>query len=124
MVGEDGIRMRVEHREAGVAVVTLAGEIDTWNLPTLRESLGLLPDDGVHHLVLDLSGVEFLESGGLSVMIELYRRLHRKGGSLRLAAVPEWLRQVLETTGLEQILPAHFDVPAALAAVPTNPSSA
>ncbi|MCE7079434.1 STAS domain-containing protein [Streptomyces sp. ST2-7A] len=123
MVGDDGIRMAIEHREAGVAVVALAGEIDTWNLPTLRESLNALPDDGVRHLVLDLSGVEFLESGGLSVMIELYKRLQRDGGSLTLAAVPGWLRQVLATTGLEHILPAHLDVPTALAKVLPGPSS-
>ncbi|GAB3128231.1 hypothetical protein GCM10027160_53590 [Streptomyces calidiresistens] len=122
MVGEDGIRMTIEHRGTGVAVVALAGEIDTWNLPTLREGLGVLPDGTVRHVVLDLSGVEFLESGGLSVMIELYRRLQKEGGALLLAAVPGWLRQVLDTTGLEQILPAHPDVPGALAAVPSDSS--
>jgi anti-anti-sigma factor len=75
-------------RQWGVAVVRLEGEIDRSRVDELRPALlaSVVPADP--GLVLDLSGVEYLDSAGLHLLHELERTLAGRGQMLRLAAAP------------------------------------
>ncbi|MGW4276460.1 STAS domain-containing protein [Streptomyces seoulensis] len=67
---------------------------------------GLLVPSG-RRLVLELSGVDFLDSSGLNELLRLRRRAAGAGGSLVLAAVPLWVQELLALTGTDSLLPVY-----------------
>jgi len=95
----------------GVAVVTLRGELDAHDAPELRELFGRavaeLGDAATPVLVLDLTGVAFLDSTVLGTMIGAVRRLREGGGDMRLVLPETSARRIFEITGLEQVLSVY-----------------
>lgn len=94
-------------------VARLSGEIDLSNAADLQHLLSGL----VHHgsVVVDLSGLEFLDSTGLSALVLARRQADRAGNRLGLAGARGAVRKVLEITGLDVHLGSHQDVTAAVA---------
>jgi anti-sigma B factor antagonist len=99
--------LEVSHRDCGdgVCVVACAGEVDLASAPVLKSRLVGLLEPGFTRFVLDLSGVRYLDSTGLGVLIAFARRLP-ENGQIALAQAPEQVRALLELTGLD----ATFEV--------------
>jgi anti-sigma B factor antagonist len=81
-------------------VVKVVGEVDIETSPALDERLRSVLDQGHSSLVIDLAGVTFLDSTGLSVLIGGLRRCQDGRGELRLLSPRANVRKVLEVTGL------------------------
>lgn len=92
-------------RDGDVATVMAAGEIDLASSPDLRTELQALLDDGVRRLVLDLSGVSFIDSSGLGVLVGVLKRVEELGddAGLELRGLTGPARKVFEITGLHEI---------------------
>lgn len=105
--------MTLERSDSDCALLKVNGEIDTLTADDLDrgcEQLLTAPSD---ILVIDLSGVTFLASSGLAVLI---RAAHRAGGRrLRLVAGARAVRRPLEITGSEQLFDLYADRGAAMA---------
>jgi anti-anti-sigma factor len=86
-------------------VLAVRGEIDLATAPELAGTLGELVQDGHHHVVLDLSATEYLDSSGLHVLAKARHRLREAGGYLALSAVSPPVASVLERTGVDRLLP-------------------
>jgi anti-sigma B factor antagonist len=97
----------VSHRDCGDALCVVApvGEIDLASAPMLKSRLVGLLDQGFTQFVLDLSGVRYLDSTGLGVLIAFERRLDADG-QIALAQAPGPVVALLELTGLD----ASFNV--------------
>lgn len=107
---------RVEvHTVESYRVAGLSGEIDLSNAADLQRLLNGLVEQGP--VVVDLSGLDFLDSTGLSALIVARRRADRFGTRLGLAGARGAVRKVLEITGLDRHLGSYADVPAAVAAL-------
>jgi anti-sigma B factor antagonist len=89
-------------------VVRPTGEIDLSNSAALRGHLHDLVDRG--HVVLDLSGVSFLESTALGELITVHKRAADRGTGLHLACAYGIARRVLQMTGLDVHLGYHDHV--------------
>lgn len=96
------------------AVLRIVGEIDIYTAPALRERLVDLLGTGVKHVVLDTSGVTFLDSSGLGVLVSGQKRLRAHDGSLALVATRERIVQLFRLTGLIRLFPPHATVPEAI----------
>lgn len=81
-------------------VVCVGGEIDVYTSPTLRDRLTSALDRGVTNLVIDLSGVQFLDSTGLGVLVGAMRRIESVRGKLIVVCDRPHILKVFETTGL------------------------
>jgi len=92
--------VRIDEHDAWT-VVTLTGQLDVATAPGFRQSLQEAQYVGAQRVVVDLSGVEFLDSFGLGVLVGGLRRARLHGGRLVLAAANERVRQILEITGLD-----------------------
>lgn len=97
------------------AIVRVDGEIDVATGPELRRRLIELVDEGVRHVVLDLSTVPFLDSSALGVFVTGLKRLRIAGGTMRLAACRPPVRAVLKITSLDRVFFLYPSVEAALA---------
>lgn len=84
--------------EGDAGVVSAAGELDASSEARLRSAFDeLLAEDST--LVVDLAGITFLDSSGLSVLIYAYKRAHELGGSLTLRSPSAIVTRLLELTG-------------------------
>ena len=68
-------------------------------------------------VVVDLSGVTFLSSIGMRLFIKSARAQKSRGGKLVLAAPQPLVRKVLETTGIDKVIPLSSDVESARASI-------
>lgn len=91
----------------GWTVVTVYGELDVASAPTLRESLIDLVAKGSHLLVLDLEGLDFLDSTGLGAIISALKRARTNGGDLRLVCTQSRIRRLFEITALDKAFPLY-----------------
>ena len=109
--------MRHEVREEGQAlVVTLAGEVDLETSPDARRVL--LDAVGRKRPVLvDLSGVEYIDSSGMASLVEALQQAKRNGQVLALVAVSEAALRVLRLARLDQVFPVRGAVDEGLAAL-------
>jgi len=113
---EPNLDVDVTTRDARTAVLTVRGELDMETAGRLDERLAAQLRQGRSRLVLDLSGLGFMDSSGLNVLIRAFQRARDEGGDLYLAAPTPAVRRILEITGLTTTTPPHTGVPEALAA--------
>ena len=98
------------------AVLQVAGEIDVYTAPELRERVIGLIDDGARHVIADLRAVDFLDSSGLGALVGSLRRLRMREGSLKLVTGGGRILQVFRITGLTHAFALHSTVPDAITA--------
>jgi anti-sigma B factor antagonist len=105
----------VTRREGVHTVISVTGEIDVYTAPTLRERLNELIAEGEYHLVVDMAGVDFLDSTGLGVLVGGLKRARSHDGTLQLVCDQEKILKVFRITGLTKVFPIHAALPEALA---------
>ena len=116
--GTEGIRedpVAGIDRNNGSTVVHLAGELDLYNAQAVREALIACCDESPDRLVVDLSGVNFIDSTALGVLIEARTRMANRRGFL-LAAPGLETRRALEISGLDKHFAVHESLSDALGA--------
>lgn len=86
------------HRRPGAAVVAPAGEIDVATVERLRSCLRECEKD-VESLVLDLRGVEFMDTSGLQLIFEQQRRAARSNLQFAVVRGPRQLQRLFEIAG-------------------------
>jgi anti-sigma B factor antagonist len=98
-VGGDDFRVSV--RDDGDAVtVTVDGEVDVATAPALRDELYRLIDRGTKRIVVDLGGMDFIDSTGLGVFVGALKRSREGGGELELRSLKPAARKIFDITGL------------------------
>lgn len=97
-------------------VVHVTGEIDVYTAPVLREELARLVDGGHNNLVVDLTGVPFMDSTGLGVLVGALKKVKTHGGDLALVIDQEKVLKVFRITALTQVFPIFETVDEALEA--------
>jgi anti-sigma B factor antagonist len=83
--------------------VHLRGELDMSTAGQLREELQRLAADEAPKVTVDLSGLAFVDSTGLSVLITGLKRFRQQGGDMTLRSPTAGTRRVLEITGLTEV---------------------
>jgi anti-sigma B factor antagonist len=91
-------------------VVVIRGNLDLDSAPVLATTLDQVLLEAAPRIVVDLSGIEFCDSTGLSAFVAGNNRATAQGGWLRLAGPGEFLGQLLETAGLTPRLPVYGSV--------------
>ena len=106
-----------ERTEETIPVVLITGDIDLESSPKLREFLKPLSSKKTPLLLLDFSGVNYIDSSGLATLIEYFQAVQGFKGKLALACLSPRVKNVFEIVRLEQIFSLHPDIPSALAAL-------
>ena len=85
-------------------LIRLTGDLDHVTLPTFERKAVTLVGSGATRVVLDLSAVGFIDSSGLSGIIELFHRLKLSGGRLGVICPDGGPRRIFERTGVGALL--------------------
>jgi anti-sigma B factor antagonist len=104
----------VDRRDASLAVLSVRGEIDALTTPRLEAELDRQLADLPELLVLDLSGVTFLASSGLAVLIRAAQVTGEHGRRLRLVVGTRAVRRPLQITGSDQLFDLFDDLDSAV----------
>ncbi|MFG2638469.1 STAS domain-containing protein [Streptomyces sp. NPDC048362] len=91
----------------GVRVVTVQGEIDYHTGAVLRDALSPADDAAAPRTVIDLSGVTFMDSSGIDILIAAHQTAGVVGGRIRLACPTESVLRTLQIVGLDQIITCY-----------------
>jgi anti-sigma B factor antagonist len=100
----------------GVTIVHVAGEIDVYTAPLLREVLDKQIAEGRTDLVVDLEKVTFMDSTGLGVLVGRLKLVRGQNGSLRIVSGEERILKVFSITGLDKVFHIHPSIDEATAA--------
>jgi anti-anti-sigma factor len=98
-------------------VLDVRGELDAGSALALAGPLTDIANDGDSHVVLDLSGLSFMDSTGMSVLLNARRRLTRQGRNLLVVCPSGPVMRLFELTSLIDTLRVHPSKDAALAAL-------
>ena len=93
--------------QAGVPVVAVRGELDLDGGGSLREALLAAIGDGGRRVVVDLEGLDFIDSAGLGVLVGGLKRARTTDGDLVLVCTSRSVLKVFEITGLTRVFELH-----------------
>ncbi len=89
----------------GTVRVKLAGELDHRRAVEIRRELdGLLADPEVRRLVFDMSGLTFMDSSGIGMLIGRYKLMRSRGGSVAVRPGGARVEKLMELSGLYRII--------------------
>ena len=91
-------------RHGGSHTVRLSGGLDLAGRAPLMEELERLEPSDAKTLIVDLCGLEFIDSAGLDTLVEAKRRWHERGGRLEFLCAPGPIQILLQITGVDTLL--------------------
>lgn len=117
--------MEITHKRVkpGVNLISLAGEMDMYNFHELKERVAKLFASGSDPLILDLKGLKYIDSSGVSVLIFVFTQAKKAGIPVWFANVQGTVRKVIELTSLLNFFPIAESVEHAYKQVTSTRSS-
>ncbi len=104
-------------KEGRASLLNVSGRLDAPAATSLRKRCTQLWEEGHRNIALDLSGVSFIASSGVGVLLALTEELGKQGGNLYLAPVSQAVLSVIRMLNLEQFLAIHDSREAAISMI-------
>jgi anti-sigma B factor antagonist len=121
---ELGIKDRQAPCKSGTCIVLdLEGELDTYSCPSLRETIVRLVDAGNKQILLNMGGVEYIDSAGLGTLVGGLKRASEHGGKLKIFNANAQIQKVFNITGLVRVFEQFDSEEDALNSFSTDESS-
>jgi anti-sigma B factor antagonist len=95
--------INVDRTDSGVIVVAVSGEVDMNTSPEVRSVLNPLFAEKPRALVIDLSGVNYMDSSGIATLVEGLQWSHRSQIPFRLSGMTDPVKDVFEMARLESL---------------------
>lgn len=102
--------------EDDIRIVSASDKIDASTAPELEEVVLGLMNKGILRIVLDLRQVSYLSSAGLRVILMVAQQLYGRG-KVAIAGPQDEIREILEMTGFDTVMPIETELESALRAV-------
>ena len=90
-------------RDFELVTLEITGRLDTTTAPNLESVINELPED-TKELLFDMSGVEYISSAGIRVLLGAYKKMNTNQGIMRIEKANDMVREVFEMTGLLELL--------------------
>ena len=90
-------------RDFELVTLEITGRLDTTTAPNLESVICELPED-TKELIFDMSGVEYISSAGIRVLLAAYKKMNLNQGRARIEKVNDMVREVFEMTGLLELI--------------------
>lgn len=116
----EDFKMNKKSVDGNTDLVELFGEIDVYTAPDLRKNLSDTLESGPNNLIINLEGVRYIDSSGLSVLLEMHKRAQAKNGMLSVISTHSQILKLFNLTGLIKILKVYPNEAEALQAAATK----
>ena len=102
--------MNIQVRQCGaVRIIKPSGELKSLNTEALKCTIEDALKECLGRIVIDLSGISFINSQALGVLVDISREIRLRGQTLRLSHLNHTLKQVLELTGTLSLFDIYED---------------
>jgi anti-sigma B factor antagonist len=107
--------MEITHKrvQPGVNIVEVTGEMDMYNSHELKSLVTRIFGSGTHPLILDMKGLKYIDSSGISVLIFVFTQAKKAGIPVWFSNVTGTVRKVIELTSLLNFFPIEPSLEAA-----------
>lgn len=96
-------------REENKHIVQLSGEIDVYTAPRLKETLIPISKQKGIEIIIDLSGIDYIDSTGLGVFIGTLKEADNNGSKLKIIGAKERISRLFSITGLDEVMEIDVD---------------
>lgn len=108
-------------RQVGqVSVVEVSGKLTSFESGALRNSIARLLKEGHKQILLNLSGLAYLDSSGIGDLVHTYMSVIKSGGEMKVVGLTEKVEEILKITQLYQVFPDFKDEHSALQSFPAD----
>jgi anti-sigma B factor antagonist len=98
-----------ESRENGITILAVNGTLDAEGTRAMEEKVLALLEAGETSLLFDFSGLDYINSSGLRILVLAYQRLKKASGRVAICGVKDYIQEVFEVSGYDKIFPLFRD---------------
>jgi anti-sigma B factor antagonist len=117
------LQTRVRSAEGGVSIIELTGDVTAACETELMDAYREAGRSEVGGIVLDFSGLDYMNSSGIGLLVTLLVRAKREGQQVSAYGLSDHYRQIFELTRLDKVISVHDEEEQAVAAAGTRPVS-
>jgi anti-sigma B factor antagonist len=114
-----GFSVTIRHAGA-VSLLDVSGRLTSFETGALRDSVSRLLKEGRKNIVLNLSGLQYLDSSGIGELAKIYVSVVKQSGEMKVIGLSPKIEEILKITQLYQVLP---EFPSEEAAIESFPGS-
>lgn len=96
-----------QENENGVTILAIDGNLDAEGTQAMEEKVLALLESGETKLLFDFSGLDYINSSGLRVLVLAYQRLKKASGTVAICGVKDYIQEVFEVSGYDKIFPLY-----------------
>lgn len=109
--------IKIRQAEA-ISLVEVSGKLTFFESKALRDAIHGLLKQGHTNIVLNLTGLDYLDSSGIGELVRNYLAVVKKGGAMKVVGLAPKVEEVLKITQLYQVFPEFPDEASALESFP------
>lgn len=103
-----------EDKKGNVLILKVSERLNVDTAPDLEKRLNELIESGIYNFIIDFSGLEYISSAGLKVLLEAEKKIKPNGGKLLICAIHGFVKDVFEAAGFNALFPIFGDEKEAL----------
>lgn len=92
-----------EKRNNDIAIYNVKGDIDINSSPEVRKVFDRIVNEKMTKIVINLTGVPYIDSSGLATLVEMLKRTRTYGGKIKLSNLTAKVKSLFEITKLEKL---------------------
>ncbi len=104
----------ITQEKDGVVCLKINGRLDAESAPEAETTVKGILKEGKHRLLFDLSGMEYISSAGLRIILMTVKELQLKKGKVVLSALTPYVKEIFDVSNFSSIIPITETVEAGL----------
>ena len=116
-MNQQAVSMNVRRADGATSVIEIRGDVTAASEDALMDAYGRAAEGGTRAVLLDFSRLEYMNSGGIGLLVTLLVRANRAKQRLLACGLNDHYRQIFELTRLDEAITIYGDEAEALAAV-------
>ena len=98
--------MEIDHKvENGIINIAIKGRLDAATSPDAEKTIGQAIAGDENRLLFDFSGLEYLSSGGLRIILGAAKEIRRREGKIALCSLNSYVNEIFEVSGFSAMIP-------------------
>jgi anti-sigma B factor antagonist len=106
-----------------VTLMDISGRLTSFEGQAFRDAIQRLLRKGDNNIVLNLKGLDYLDSSGIGELVRNYLAVVKKGGAMKVVGLAPKVEEILKVTQLYQVFPEFPDEESALESFPKSSRS-
>ena len=107
-------------QSSAISILDVSGRLTSFEIGALRESVSRLLKQGQKNIVLNLSGLQYLDSSGIGELARIYVSVVKQSGEMKVIGLSSKVEEILKITQLYQVFPEFPSEEAALNSFPVS----